>query len=925
VSDRPAYEPTQEIRFAIVLYGGSSLAIYINGVVQELLHLVRATAPADVPTDDGYPSSALLADSELESTEGVYRRLGQLLSWDRPAGTAAAPPPSDAEPSITSRFVVDILSGTSAGGINGVFLAKALANEVGLDKLRELWFKEGDMSILLNDKRSYEGVDLDQEDPSSLINSRRMYWKLLSALRDMNPPAQDPKRRSRLVDELDLWITATDIRGLTLPIGLWDRAVYEKRYRNVFRLSYANPYATDPVEVRNDFVKPNDPFIAFVARCTSSFPFAFDPMELEDIDPIVSKADFAGDYPGLNSENQAWSAFFPGYVPVDGSLDLDQRLWYRRQAFGDGGYLDNKPFTWATSTLQRRRADLPVDRKLIYVEPDPGRLHARPTSEEHPLPVPVPPYEELPPGTPKPDALENTKAALLDLPRKETIRDDLEALLQRNRDLWRLERITRTTDVGDVGQWRVSGTEWTTQAPTERFADFRYAAYNRLKVATVLDELAEVATIAVGFDPDSDERSAIRCFVQAWYESSGKNKGAAQSQFLLDFDLPYRLRRLQFLQDRIDELLRGDRGPLEILPDADAGVGEIDPQALLALKRTLNGVLLRLRGVRRELRARGAGNPVTAALGEVDIKHEQLISVLWEAHNQEEADRRATKLLAEIAGLEATVNGVADAVKAKLSAQFTQPANDLDAILEAAENGATGGTATAMRALRRFHQAFEAYDSIRLPIAYGVTAESDRVEVIRISPEDATGIVDEVAGHCRKLAGIQYGHFGGFLVEDWRKNDLMWGRLDTAERLIDALLPDRPEWADIRRELNEEARNAILKEERPDDCSTPEKAAAYVATLKERCKGSPEKEKLIVQTKWPLRDELDVAERALGITHDILEKSVQKKGVLKRVVVGLLSPVTGALRAVVGAIEGGVAVEGFFARLLRKLHLRRGK
>ena len=35
----------QEVRFAVVMYGGVSLAVYINGVVQELLHLVRATAP----------------------------------------------------------------------------------------------------------------------------------------------------------------------------------------------------------------------------------------------------------------------------------------------------------------------------------------------------------------------------------------------------------------------------------------------------------------------------------------------------------------------------------------------------------------------------------------------------------------------------------------------------------------------------------------------------------------------------------------------------------------------------------------------------------------------------------------------------------------------------------------------------------------
>jgi len=34
-------EIVKEIRFAVVMYGGVSLAIYINGVAQELLRMVR--------------------------------------------------------------------------------------------------------------------------------------------------------------------------------------------------------------------------------------------------------------------------------------------------------------------------------------------------------------------------------------------------------------------------------------------------------------------------------------------------------------------------------------------------------------------------------------------------------------------------------------------------------------------------------------------------------------------------------------------------------------------------------------------------------------------------------------------------------------------------------------------------------------------
>src|SRR5262249_12842730 len=110
---------THEVRFAVVMYGGVSLAIYINGIAQELLRLVRATAK-DPPTT---PSG----------TELVYRKVSYLLAAENDQVTdeerqeinEAVKDPSIIPP---TRFVVDILSGTSAGGINGIFLAKALAN-----------------------------------------------------------------------------------------------------------------------------------------------------------------------------------------------------------------------------------------------------------------------------------------------------------------------------------------------------------------------------------------------------------------------------------------------------------------------------------------------------------------------------------------------------------------------------------------------------------------------------------------------------------------------------------------------------------------------------------------------------------------------------------------------------------------------------
>src|SRR5881227_1467891 len=99
----------REVRFAVVMYGGVSLAIYINGVVQELLSLVRATAPERPPALT--PDQVLLADRDLRGTEPVYRTLGQLLAHGEASGDTEPGPGDD----IRTRFVVDILSGSSAG------------------------------------------------------------------------------------------------------------------------------------------------------------------------------------------------------------------------------------------------------------------------------------------------------------------------------------------------------------------------------------------------------------------------------------------------------------------------------------------------------------------------------------------------------------------------------------------------------------------------------------------------------------------------------------------------------------------------------------------------------------------------------------------------------------------------------------------
>src|SRR6476661_7146803 len=268
----PQAEYVKEVRFAVVMYGGVSLAIYINGVAQEMLRLVRSTSAS---RDDGSGGRTPVPAEELKGTERVYRRLSYLLSdpqllSDFGASLENNPTPSKpdlvdqrlADNTVNTRFVIDILSGTSAGGINAIYLAKALANDQNIDQLKQLWINEGDIGVLINDRKSVSGLKLQNQDPpQSLLNSRRLYLKLLKSFDDMENPNR-VKEDSPHVDEIDLFITTTDIAGTPLPIRLSDTVVYERRHRNVFHFKYASQEVAGD-EVRNDFDRTNNPFLAF--------------------------------------------------------------------------------------------------------------------------------------------------------------------------------------------------------------------------------------------------------------------------------------------------------------------------------------------------------------------------------------------------------------------------------------------------------------------------------------------------------------------------------------------------------------------------------------------------------------------------------------------------------------------------------------
>jgi hypothetical protein len=115
----------------------------------------------------------------------------------------------------------------------------------------------------------------------------------------------------------------------------------------------------------------------------------------------------------------------------------------------------------------------------------------------------------------------------------------------------------------------------------------------------------------------------------------------------------------------------------------------------------------------------------------------------------------------------------------------------------------------ARRALAHYYDNYEDYDLLTYPILFETgVGEADTIDIIRISPEDAKQLIDERETGCHKLAGSALGHFGAFMARQWRQNDILWGRLDGAERIVSALLPKHP----LRKQLIGEAQAQIICE-----------------------------------------------------------------------------------------------------------------
>jgi len=135
----------KELRFALVCFGGVSLAIYMHGICKEILKLVRASRALHGIADRAKRSSAAF-DSLIDRNDPEYDTEAVYFDLLREVGRK-----------IDLRVVVDIIAGASAGGINGTMLARALCHDLPTARLRDLWLDNADVSGLLSPEARARG------------------------------------------------------------------------------------------------------------------------------------------------------------------------------------------------------------------------------------------------------------------------------------------------------------------------------------------------------------------------------------------------------------------------------------------------------------------------------------------------------------------------------------------------------------------------------------------------------------------------------------------------------------------------------------------------------------------------------------------------------------------------------------------------
>ncbi|MEM1231433.1 MAG: patatin-like protein [Pseudomonadota bacterium] len=747
----------RELRLAVVIYGGASLAVYMHGVTKELLKLVRASkvlheigpeAAASMRYGDG-------PDARAHDTEAVYFELLQQLNTQQ-----------------RTRIIIDVIAGASAGAINGIMLAKALVDDASLDAHTDLWLSSADADELRRESVSRwrkwylyplfralafwlpDSITEDEEVRGKMARLARSSW--------FTPPfsgralchrfleAFDTMRRSRREgsallppsQRLDVYASITDLLGYPRLIRLHDRLVAREREHGAYcRFSHRQ---WEP-SADSDFADANTPALAWAARASSSFTGAFPPFRHRELMAVLEER--SQSWPGENRFLQD-KLFDRGGNPASAHFDPRSRAWV------DGGIVNNKPFAAVLEALAHRPADRLVDRVVLYVEPDPSVEDA--AADDQTL-----------------GYLGTIRAAASSIPRNQPILDDLQLLMRQderarnNRRVLdsnraqiaalvdrQLEKAGEPTDARALGAARQA---MASVAAIE--LGLGYRAYAERRLWRLAEALAEEWAVLAGpmpepapqlfdaraRDPESERRLQMLAAIRSWWlreepaDATSPPDHQRQDAFLAGFDVSYRIRWVQHLIRQLNQ------------HDLRQPVAAAAQDALQTLKGDCYLILEQLQHQRR---ARGV-------------------------------QPRLAELLIEAAAQLPLATDEAAVLLRKLSATMSLTALDrqLDAIM--ARFAADAGEGALRHRLLMEYLAFPLQDAILMtPGAEdGGPDPLTELRVERISPADRSVLADAFEGlKCRQFMG-----FLGFFSRGHREHDYLWGRLHGAERIVHLL------------------------------------------------------------------------------------------------------------------------------------------
>ncbi|HEX8082121.1 MAG TPA: DUF3376 domain-containing protein [Jatrophihabitans sp.] len=306
-------ELLKEVRVAVVLNGGVSLAVWIGGVTHEL-NLVRLASRGAV--FDGRP-----ADEGENAVVGVWK---EILDFAK------------------RRVEIDIIAGTSAGGLNGAFLAAAIAGGTSPPHMGQKWAQLADLASL---------ADPPEEGVKSLLNGTYFQDQIRSVLTQI----RESPSSSSLEGDCTLLITATAVRAPSRPRLLErNKQASVVDSRRVYRFEH---WRADP-SAQSDETGDGDRKAGAPAPARAPDAFA-------DVETLTQAARASASFPVAFEQVRESAELYKRRTP----LYLADDPGVQRSLLMDGGVLDNAPFEPLLEALLDRPVSTPFDRTLLYVTP----------------------------------------------------------------------------------------------------------------------------------------------------------------------------------------------------------------------------------------------------------------------------------------------------------------------------------------------------------------------------------------------------------------------------------------------------------------------------------------------------------------------------------------------------------------------------